>query len=283
MAGSEGIVWLASFPKSGNTWFRIVLANLAAGDGGPVDINTLDRYCGLASSRDDFEAATMLDSDLLSHDDIDALRPPVYEHIANQIAQQHWMKVHDAYTALPSGEPLLGRAARAAIYMVRDPRDVAISFAHHVGTTIDEAIALLNRTDSVLSPGRTGLEGQLRQQLRSWSGHVTSWLDQADIPVHLVRYEDLIADAVAHFRRALAFVGHETGLGEIERAVRHADFSQLQRQERASGFAERQRGATPFFRAAKVGSWRNVLSPRQSACIENMHAAVMDRLGYARG
>ena len=71
MTARAGIIWLASFPKSGNTWFRIFLANLAAGENGPADINNLDERGGIASSRHEFEAATMLDSGLISHDDID--------------------------------------------------------------------------------------------------------------------------------------------------------------------------------------------------------------------
>jgi aryl sulfotransferase len=277
-----GLIWLASYPKSGNTWFRIFLANLAAGDTGPAGINDLGRYGGFAGNRSDFEAATMLESGLLSDDDIDALRPRVYERIAQDVAAPRWMKVHDAYTFLPGSEPLLGRGARAAIYLVRDPRDVAISLAHHNNTTIDAAIALMNRTDSALCDGRMGPEAQLRQKLLDWSGHAASWLDQRDIRVHLIRYEDLKADAATQFGRALAFAGYDADRAEIEQAVRHADFSALQRREREEGFAERKPGAKPFFRAGRAGEWREILTPEQRTRMEDAHAAMMDRLGYAR-
>ena len=188
MAPPGGIVWLASFPKSGNTWFRIFLANLAASESGPADINNLDERGGIASSRHEFEAATFLDSGLLSHDDIDCLRPRVYEAIAAEASEQRWIKVHDAYTQTPEGEPLFGRnAARAAVYLVRDPRDVAVSLAYHNSTTIDDAIKLMNAADGALCRSRKGLALQLRQKLTGWSGHVTSWLGQTDVPVHVVR------------------------------------------------------------------------------------------------
>ena len=136
----------------------------------------------------------MLDSGLLSHDDIDRLRPRVYEAIAAETSEQCWIKVHDAYTSTPGGEPLLGRnVARAAVYLVRDPRDVAISLAHHNHTAIDDMIKEMNAADSALCHGSKGLAPQLRQKLNGWSGHVTSWLDQTDVPVHTVRYEDLTA------------------------------------------------------------------------------------------
>ncbi|HEX3918880.1 MAG TPA: sulfotransferase domain-containing protein [Caulobacteraceae bacterium] len=276
-----GIVWLASFPKSGNTWFRIFLANLAAGESGPADINDLDGGGGIASSRQEFEAATLLDSALVSHEDIDRLRPAVHARAAANRQDQRWIKVHDAYTLNADGEPVLGRrAAAAAIYLVRDPRDVAVSFAHHTNTTIDAAIELMNAPDSALCRGRKGPAPQLRQKLLGWSGHAASWLDQTDTPVHLVRYEDLRADPAPAFAAALAFAQRRATEEELARAIRHSDFSELQRQEGEKGFAERMSRAAPFFRAGRAGGWRDALSAEQIERIEGAHAPMMRRLGY---
>jgi hypothetical protein len=282
MAPPGGIIWLASFPKSGNTWFRIFLANLAAGDTGPADINNLDERGGIASSRHEFEAATLLGSGLLSHDDIDCLRPRVYEAMAAATSEQRWIKVHDAYATTPNGEPLLGRnVAGAAVYLVRDPRDVAVSLAYHNNTTIDDAIKLMNRADGALCGGRKGMATQLRQRLTGWSGHVTSWLDQTDVPVHLARYEDLRAAPAERFGAALTFADRPATPEQIERAIRYADFAELQRQESEHGFAERLSRTAPFFRAGQAGGWLAALSSEQVRAIEQCHGAVMTRLGYA--
>jgi len=282
MAPPGGIVWLASFPKSGNTWFRIFLANLAAGENGPADINNLDERGGIASSRHEFEAATLLDSGLLSHDDIDCLRPRVYEAIRADATEQRWIKVHDAYTQTPQGEPMFGgKVARAAIYLARDPRDVAVSLSYHNSTTVDDAIKLINAADGALCRSRKGQAPQLRQKLMGWSGHVTSWLDQTDVPVFVVRFEDLKASPVDHFGAALRFADRQATPEEIERAVRHADFAQLQRQESEKGFGERMSRTAPFFRSGAAGGWREVLNVEQIKAIEQCHSAVMARLGYA--
>jgi len=281
MSDAPGIVWLASFPKSGNTWFRIFLANLAAGRDEPADINDLDERGGIASSRHEFEAATLLDSGLISHADIDRLRPRIYERIAAETKAQRWIKVHDAYTLTEAGEPLLGRgAARSAIYLVRDPRDVAVSLAHHNTTTIDAAIALMNRPDGALCRGRRGQPPQLRQQLLGWSGHVASWLGQTDVPAHLMRYEDMRADPHRAFAAALGFAERPASAEDIARAIRHADFAELQRQERERGFTERLSRSSPFFRAGEVGGWRGELTGEQVAALERAHAPMMARLGY---
>ncbi len=275
------IIWLASFPKSGNTWFRIFLANLTKGDAEPADINNLDERGGIASGRHEFEAATMLDSGLLSHDDIDDLRPRVYATIAAEASEDRWIKVHDAYTTLQDGEPLLGRnVARAAIYLVRDPRDVAISLAHHNSMAVDGAIKFMNAADGAFCGGSKGLAPQLRQKLTGWSGHVTSWLDQTDVPVHLMRYEDLQAAPAEFFAGALKIAGRSAAPDDIERAVGHADFSELQRQESEKGFAERMSRTAMFFRSGRSGGWRESLTAAQIAAIEQCHGAVMARLGY---
>jgi hypothetical protein len=289
MTSGGGIVWLASFPKSGNTWFRIFLANLAAGDDGPADINDLNERGGIASDRQAFEEATLLDSGLISLADIDRLRPRVYERIAERIAaaaepEQRWIKAHDAYTFNSDGEPVLGRgAARAAVYLVRDPRDVAVSMAHHNNTGVDQVIETMGAPDSALCRSRLSQPPQLRQQLLGWSGHVASWLEQTDLPVCLLRYEDMRAAPFAAFRAALTFAGREAGDDEIRRAIRHADFGELQRQEAERGFAERTSRSAPFFRAGQVGGWRDALTPEQVARLETDHGPMMKRLGYELG
>ena len=287
-------IWLASYPKSGNTWFRMLVANLSATDK-PVDINDLPERGGIASARGPFDHLTLIDSGLLTHDEIDCLRPRVYEELASsgeddeydkpeEIPLVRFVKVHDAYTLTPKGEPLLAgaRGADGAIVIVRDPRDVAPSLANHNRIDIDGAIALMNDRNAAYCGKPARLDTQLRQILPSWSGHVASWLDQSDIPVRLVRYEDLWANTAATFRAALAFAGRAATNEEILRAVGHADFGELRRQELDKGFGEipRPHLGGQFFRRGKVGAWRDELTPEQLASIEAAHGPMMRRLGY---
>jgi len=280
MSGPPGIVWLASFPKSGNTWFRVFLANLTAGEAGPADINDLDERGGIASDRQALEAATLLDSGLLSADDVERLRPQVYARLAAEMTAERWIKVHDAWTHNADGEPVMGRAARAAIYLARDPRDVAVSLAHHNNISLDGAIELMAGPRSALCRGRRGQPPQLRQRLLSWSAHVESWLGQSDTPVHLVRYEDLRADPTAAFTAALRFAARAASEVEIARAIRHSDFGEMQRQEAVRGFVERTSRTAPFFRAGEVGGWQDALNADQVSRVEAAHGGAMTRLGY---
>lgn len=286
-------IWLASYPKSGNTWFRMLVANLAATDR-PVDINNLSERGGIASARSPFDYLTLIDSGLLTHDEADCLRPRVYEELrrgepddeydARQPSERvRFVKCHDAYTTTAHGEPLLGGASGAdgAIVIVRDPRDVVPSFANHSHSNLDAAIDFLNDAAGAFCGKGHQQSNQLRQQLRGWSGHTESWLTQRDIPVHLVRYEDMKADTAGTLRRALAFAEREASDADIDRAVRFADFSELKRQETEIGFREAPpRISKGFFRRGEAGAWRDELTAEQVARIEAAHAPMMQRLGY---
>ena len=118
-------IWLASYPKSGNTWFRMLVANLAATDR-PVDINNLPERGGIASARGPFDHLTLIESGLLTHDEADRLRPRVYEELKRGAPDDEYdapeppqpvrfVKCHDAYTYTVNGEPMLGGAKGAAV------------------------------------------------------------------------------------------------------------------------------------------------------------------------
>lgn len=282
-----GCVWLASYPKSGNTWMRILLGALSLDEGGKIDINDLPEYGGIASSRVLFDDMLLFDSGLLTHDEIDRVRPRVYEELArNRDSKSIRMaKVHDAYLPNPQGEPLFAgaRAANGAVVIVRDPRAVAPSLSNHNRISIDDAITFMGNpaAEYCSHPGRQ--YSQLRQKLPGWSGHVASWLDQRDIPVQLVRYEDLSRDTAGTLLAVAAFAGYSATREQAERAVRLSSFETLQSQERETGFGEwhnRHDSSKMFFRRGDAGGWRDELSAEQVARIEADHAAMMTRLGY---
>jgi aryl sulfotransferase len=270
----DGLVWLASFPKAGNTWLRVLLTNVLADHEQPTDINTV-RLAGIASSRPIFEDDTLVDSNLLTEPEAERFRPAFHDFRSREKGVQ-FSKVHDAFSHLADGTPMLGTGARAALYVVRDPRDVAVSYSHHFSLSLEEAVSKLADRELVLSSSPR----QMRQTLLDWSGHVRSWLDQRCVPVHLMRYEDMLSDTAATLRRALDFLGISSSTESVARAVRHSAFAELRRQEQAHGFRERVSADRPFFREGRAGAWRERLSPELARRIERDHGEVMVRLGY---
>jgi aryl sulfotransferase len=282
MAADPLIIWLASFPKSGNTWLRLLLANLLSGSEQPVNINQNRLPEIFPVHHVEAEELMLIDTSLLTREEADLLRPIMIEAVSARRTGLLFAKVHDAYRLNPDGEPLLGRsAARAALYIVRDPRDVAISLAFFNAWSVDWAIERLNSFEHTLSRSWNRLQPELPQLLLDWSGHVTSWTEQRDVPVHVLRYEDLRADPVGTFGAAVTFLGLDATPAAVERAVRCADFAELQRQEQQAGFRERPgKSVAPFFRAGRAGAWAEILNPAQQEAILAAHRPVMARFGY---
>ncbi len=280
-----GLCWLASYPKSGNTWFRIVLRACLSED--PVDAIDLDaiQTGAIASSRVWIDDILGFDTSDLTQDEVMRLRPSVYRWTAAQGASGYH-KIHDAYSLTPDGVPLIGdRTTRAVIYLLRNPLDVAPSLAYHLGTDMDTAIARMGDRNFALSRARHGLSGQLLQRLGTWSDHVSSWVDACGVPVHVVRYEDMLSDPQSAFAAAFSHLGLTISPERLAQAIEAGRFERLATLEAERGFRERSKKAERFFRRGQAGGWRDTLSPEQVQQIIADHRAVMARFGYldARG
>jgi hypothetical protein len=278
-AASGGIYWLASYPKSGNTWFRTFLANFQRGDDQPVDINALNTG-GIASNRGLLDELLALETSDLDPDEIDRLRPLVHDWEAAG-SDTVFQKTHDAYGIGNDGTPLLGsRRTRGALYFIRNPLDVAISYAHHNGSGIDKAIEQMGRDNHGLNRSRKSIYRQVRQHMGTWSQHVLSWVDAPALNAHVMRYEDMHSDGWNQFARAVTYLGLALDEDRLARALRFSEFNVVKQQEAKAGFAERPAGMDGFFRKGKVGDWRGQLSDSQIARIITDHGSVMQRFGY---
>jgi hypothetical protein len=273
-----GIWWLASYPKSGNTWLRAFLWTLVSHR--PIDINDLFSLGPFAGSRTRFDDALGIESETLSPAQEGNLRPRAFEVWAAEAKRQLYCMAHDAYYSTPAGEPLFpASATRGAVYVVRDPRAVAVSLAYYMAQPIDAAIASMDDPETISATSKRRLSNQLRQRLLRWSEHAGSWLS-APFPVHVVRYEDLHADPAAAFGAVAAFLGLPSDAESIGAAVEATTFSRLKAQEREVGFIERPHRTVAFFREGRIDGWRRALSPEQAARIVGAHGPMMQRLGY---
>ncbi len=268
------ITWIASYPKSGNTWVRALLLNYLAPTGATVAINEI-KAIPIASSRQLFDQALGCDSDLLQAHEVRALRSAWYDTVAHRQPGQ-FFKVHDQY------DPHLHTPANSSLvlYIVRDPRDVAVSYAAHRGKPVSDTIALLNDENYVASRSLHERKPQLAQFYGSWSTHAASWLDQSAIPVHITRYEDLLANPCSTFAALLQACGYSIDEDRLHAAIEACSFKNLREQEDVSGFHEKPATAQKFFRQGRSGGWRDVLTPEQSDSIARHHAETIARFGY---
>jgi hypothetical protein len=280
MGTDNKIIWLASYPKSGNTWFRVFLTNLLGESDRPADINDLYSTT-IASSRSMFDEATGLSSSDLMPEEIEQLRPHVYRYIAQNSKETLFHKIHDAWTTLPDGSPLVPpEITQCVLYFIRNPLDVAVSFAHHSSVPVGKSIGMMNDRHFAFCGSEDRLHNQTKQQLLTWSGHVESWVDQSGLNVMVLRYEDMLSDTFEMFKKAVEFAGIKKEDHQIKKAIEFSSFENLKKQESEKGFREKALQSESFFRKGKAGDWKNVLTPEQVNTIIGNHKKVMKRFGY---
>jgi aryl sulfotransferase len=275
------IYWLASYPKSGNTWVRIFLTNYLQDGDQPADINRLDGG-PIASDRDLFDRWAGVEASDLSFDEIADLRPHVYRQMALHVAHPLYIKVHDACTRNAEGELLFPPdVTGAVVYLMRNPLDVAVSYSHHGGRTLAQVVDGLCAPDGYVYENPRFLPDQLPQRLLSWSTHVHSWVDESGLQATVIRYEDLLANPEAAFERILRAFGVECDPERLRKAVAFSRFDIIQEQEQRLGFKERtMRADAPFFRQGRAGGWRTELAPDLADRIIMAHGEVMRRFAY---
>lgn len=274
------IIWLASYPKSGNTWFRVFLTNVLNKSDQPARINQLYPTT-IASSRSMFDEVTGLPSSELTAKEIEALRPAVYRHINQLATETVFHKVHDAYSYLPDGTPLFPpEVTRGVLYFVRNPLDVAVSFAHHNAIPIQSMVRQMNNPDYAFCQRDDRMHNQFTQKLLTWSRHVESWLDAPGLPLMLIRYEDMLTQPEETFAKALEFAGIRHTPEDVQQALRFSSFDELKKQEAETGFSEKSPKSESFFRKGRAGDWQGTLTAEEVNDIIAAHGATMKRLGY---
>lgn len=277
---SNTIVWIVSYPKSGNTWFRILLNYMIQGVDQELDINALN-FAPMATQRRIFEQTTHLISSEMTATEIDNLRPDVYRYIASTAKTTSYFKVHEAFRSTAQQEPLFPpEATHAVIYLIRNPLDVAPSFANHLQVSIDEAIFYMSKNFSLFDDSQGRPCEQFPQILQNWSHHVKSWTNQWPSSTCVVRYEDLLIDPLPKLRHVANLLNIKSTDENLEKAYELSRFDRLRRQEKKVGFREKPDLCTNFFRQGRSGTWKLELTPEQISTVLTDHGEVMKDYEY---
>ncbi len=270
------LVWLASYPKSGNTWLRAFLLNYLRQPESPYDINRLHDMTLGESDAAHFAVHDGRPASRYAQSDVQRMRPLVHRDLTRAYPDLVFVKTHNA-SLVVAGVPLLTPDVTAgAFYIVRDPRDVAVSYAHHLGRGLDDTIAFMADPQAAIG----GTDAHVFEMLGSWSVHVHFWTRRDSPQLHVMRYEDMLADPARAFGAVVRFLGQEPPPARLAAALKFSELAELQRQEGRNGFVERPPAARAFFRSGRAGEWQTALTTGQARRIERDHGDQMARFGY---
>ena len=267
------IVWLASYPKSGNTWLRVFLHNYINQPDQPYSINKLTDLSASECSAAFFQNHLPGPAAAYTTQNVQHARPKVHHDLTRLHPDLVFIKPHNATRAV-HGIPLCTPALTAgAIHIIRDPRDIAISYAAYTGLTLDDTIAFMAQPGAA----NRGTAQQVFELLGTWSGHTESWASNKFL--HL-RYEDMLENPAQEFGRVIRYLGDDPEPARLARAIAFSDFATLSKQESTNGYQAASPSASRFFRQGRAGGWRGVLSETQRARIETDHATTMQQFKY---
>ena len=274
------IIWLASYPKSGNTWVRLFLNNLLLSK---KKFNINDKLIGQFPLRNHFNDI----SDKI--DDLDefaknCINAQLKINLDNKIKI---FKTHNAFWKWNNGEYSFTNEENTlgVIHIVRDPRNVITSVMNYFHTeNYDNAIEFMKK-DKIL--GGSSDDNSLPTIIASWANHYKSW-KKFKKNYLLIKYENLLNNPNEEFFKITNYLQKITKLkvndNNIFKAIKECEFVNLTTQEEAFGFDENSKKNKKlnkkFFNLGPKNNWENILEPKIKNEIEILFKEEMKDLGY---
>ncbi len=269
------IIWLASYPKSGNTWLRAFLHNLLRDPAEPYSLDGMADFTQGDSHGRAYQKFLRKPIKEMTDEEVAILRPKVQEMFTKTTPDNIFVKTHNALIDYLDRPMHCMEYTAGGIYVVRNPLDMVISHADHYGYTIDESIGHTATEELKVGSGDFVYEIHC-----SWSRHVESWTANPSPGLHVMRYEDLKSQPMRTFDGLVNFLRLPVSRERLARAIEFSSFETLRKMEDEHGFRERSIKSAKFFRQGKTGGWRNVLTPSQVERIVAAHEKQMRRFGY---
>ena len=276
------IIWLASYPKSGNTWVRLFIDALLNNKKNKIDINNINiRQFPL---RSDFKGLNI---------NIDN----VQDFVSNCIISQEklnldnsikFFKTHNAFWKSGNHAFTNAQNTKGVIHIVRDPRNIITSVKNHFDKeNYEEALNFMKNEKQSLGVKTRKDTTDLPTVVSSWSNHYNSW-KKMNKNYLLIKYEKLLNNTNDEFYKIINYLNEILNLSfdekTILKAIESCNFEKLKEQENKNGFreaAEDLNGAVKkFFFLGPKNNWKNLLDKGTVQSIENIFRNEMIDLGY---
>jgi Sulfotransferase domain. len=276
---------LASYPKSGNTWLRILLSNLLFPEKAPVSINDILVGEFKYNKHMSFDQLMPWEASDLNCEATDCFLPDFYRLALDNETDTVFLKTHDMLRKNQDGQYIFPpERVQGVIHIVRHPLDVLPSYSKHFGMTHEEGLTAMLTPDLTTKNQHKLAKDKRRlpENHGSWNAHTLSWMDESiPYPVYRVRYEDLRKDPLTAFDALFSAMGMSFAKEQLQLAIEQSSFSNLQKQEQTTGFRERlDKSTAPFFRKGIVGSGKTEIAPELQHQLIAGCLPVMAQLGY---
>ena len=282
------IIWIASYPKSGNTWVRAIVSALLYSSQGNFNFNLI-KLIEAFEKKNRFNFVKDMNKNHFKK-----LNKIEYIYKYWKICQEQIVfdkninpifnifKTHTANLAINSNSFTDPNLTEAVIYIVRDPREMVLSYSKHMGKRVDDSIKSITDSRVLLS----GNDNLLTTIMSSWDIHYQSW-KKLDVPKIFLKYEDLIYDTKNHITQISNFLAEILKIDKnilnkkIHNVFTSTSINEFRKHEKNMGFDEASKNST-FFGKAQVNSWKEKLTIEQIHKIEHIFNKTMKELGYLK-
>ena len=284
------IIWLASYPKSGNTWLRFFIISLLMGK--KVDLN-LNHLKAIISYPDKTHFKGLL-KDVLDIDEI-AKNWINSQNRINSDKTFRFFKTHNMFIKYKDFPFTDVNNTLATIHIVRDPRNVITSLKNHYSlSNYEDAKNFLFYDNQILTPSEKEKEKYLNKEkhplpqiVGSWRTHYISWKNMKK-NYFLVKYEDLVKNPLEEFTKVTNFISKvlrvKFSQEQIKNAVKLSSFRNLQSMEQKYGFTESSTNnegvKNKFFYLGPSNDWNKILESNLVEEINKKYSTEMSELGY---
>ncbi len=290
---SKHIFWISSYPKSGNTLVRAIICALFFSKNGKFQLDQL-KHTGQFERRDRLNLIKKINKEEFLNLDKLKILSKYWLTLQNKENMKiekgfGFMKSHSSYVSIFNNWFTSLNNTAGYIYVIRDPRDVAISWSNHANLSYDDSISFMLNFNSCIEWAQTNSElpNNIKPKtfLSSWDEHVLSWTENnLDVPKLVLKYEDLIYKKAEVIKIIVKFFEKSFCIKlnpsdeKILNILESTSFEQLKYQERKFGFAEASSGA--FFRIGEKNQWKSELNTKQIARLENKFRDFIIKFSY---
>ena len=277
------IIWIASYPKCGNTWVRSFLSAYYFSNDGEFNFNLLKNI-------KQFPSADFFQSKINNIEEASASWLPVQKKMKDS-KKVYFLKTHNVYGAYKGNNFTSPEYTLGAINIVRDPRNVITSLMNHYSINEGEGLKMLNSVHRNLKDSNDENNYATYSYISSWANNYNSWKISKNIKKILIKYEDLDKDKENTFIRIVKFVNLIMGKkdyidkNKLRKSIETTNFDLLKKKEQSEGFNEatysvKDGKKISFFNLGSENNYKKLLKSKTINLIEEIYKEEMRELGY---